>query len=622
MTCSLFLGISSIGAYGATPSEIPALPQSPPPKVKYIEQSSVTDGDMSINRGAGWQIVTFSVEQIESVWDLDRMLYRLEGDKYVLVDPVKSPQSLEPGVAYITYFDKPGTVYYRPKSLPYHFLKTTLKDGWNLISYPGSGSTQNIATLTNERGQSIASADLKNIFARQQNSWIDKNTYVFQNGIWKKASLIPGESLSPGEIMTVFANEKITINWNLESSEADPHIFSAQLSKNREFVTVNGENLGSLYNGSLSVAGLPINSVNVIDWQPNSITFNWPGGYQDGALRVCVDGRASNAVYLVAGEQAVKEVAKTNNVGDKKGQGQLSELDDFIETNIAQADATFATATPPQKLVDDPVHFDNINFAEIQEQQEQISQSIKNLEATTSKNGRLMVNRELEANRRIEEARVRAILPEDRGSNLLDYALGPKGSPANLTLSGVVTDNNSRPLDHAKVKLSNGRMTYTDKLGRFSIENLSAGRGSITISKPGYKFGSGKVDLTKGQNEKIRVSLSPESKAPSNYDKNTAQKGNFYVKAYPLKVGPKERRIYVSKIEVWEDGNYSHRWEKTWWEDYDDNYYELRCDDAEIGKIYNIVITWKSHRPGDSGRSDKWTKRFNSRDETFSFDHP
>lgn len=522
IVCGLFLGMFSVGAYGANPGEIPALPQVPPPKIKYIERPSALDNVLRINESYGWQIVTFAVEQVEAVWGLERMLYRLEGDKYILVDPVNSPQSLEPGVAYITYFDKPHTIYYRPKNSASASLKTSLKDGWNLLSYPGEETSKNTVTFTNADGQNATIADLKNGSAH----WIGRDTYIFNNGNWKKSSILPGEDSYPGEIMTVFAYEKLTINWNLD---------------------------------------LPCGEI-------------------------------------------------TKEPEEDIGRDERSEWDELLEVDIAQANSNLGTM---QKLADEPTSIEGVDFAEIQAQQDEISRKLLEAEKAQTQRNQLMVNRQLEA------ARMRSAVAEERQrQNLVDYVLGSSGNTGELTLSGVVTDNRSRPLDYAKVKLSNGRMTHTDRSGRFCLENLSAGSGYVTISKPGYKTGSGKIDLTSGKSKEIRVSLSPNPKTSTSYDKDVVQKGNFYVKAYPLRVGPKERRIYVSKIEVWEDGNYSHRWEKTWWEDYHDDYYELRCDEAEIGKIYNIVITWKSHRPGDSGRSDKWTKRFNSRDETFSFDHP
>ena len=89
-----------------------------------------------------------------------------------------------------------------------------------------------------------------------------------------------------------------------------------------------------------------------------------------------------------------------------------------------------------------------------------------------------------------------------------------------------------------------------------------------------------------------------------------------------MRKGPKDRRLYVYKIEVTQEGNLSKHWQNTWWDDNGDSYVELRCDNAELDANYNIEVTWKGGSKRQRVVSGKWTKKVISEDQTLTFSNP
>lgn len=161
-------------------------------------------------------------------------------------------------------------------------------------------------------------------------------------------------------------------------------------------------------------------------------------------------------------------------------------------------------------------------------------------------------------------------------------------------LSGVVVDSSDRPLRGAEIQLECGLDTYSGGDGRFFIDNVPAGTQRVRIHKAGYNIGQGKVTITAGNVRTLKVSLSPaqRSKTPAAAQ---PQYGYFIAAGDASYTGPRERRAWVYKIEVNDRDDLSRTWQNTWWEDYGDNRFELKCDGAVIGHYYRIKLTWRRH---------------------------
>ncbi len=194
-------------------------------------------------------------------------------------------------------------------------------------------------------------------------------------------------------------------------------------------------------------------------------------------------------------------------------------------------------------------------------------------------------------------------------------------------LTGIVVDNNNRPLSGARVQLECGACAFTDQQGGFFFDRLPAGGQHAIIAMPGYNVGEGTVHIQAGVTKTLKVSLTRtkgwnESQTSSSSKAKGPQMGFFTVVGKALREGPRDHRWWVYKIEVHEIDNYNRSWDNTWWDDYDDVAYELKCDGAQIGRKYRIKITWRGHGPDKREYADDWDVDFTRSGQTFTFDYP
>ncbi|MDO5297237.1 MAG: carboxypeptidase-like regulatory domain-containing protein [bacterium] len=198
-------------------------------------------------------------------------------------------------------------------------------------------------------------------------------------------------------------------------------------------------------------------------------------------------------------------------------------------------------------------------------------------------------------------------------------------------LSGVVVDNSGRPLAGAEIRLQSGPRTYSDYDGSFRFDSVPAGVQGVRIYKSGYKLGQGRVSIIPGSSRTLKVSLSREgnvTKSTRHASSSAAsqapviQRGNFEVAGKAMHVGPRDRRVWVYKIEVTDLNDTSRTWQNTWWDDAGQSSYTLLCDNAVIGHRYRIKITWRNHGRFQRERSNDWEVEFTRSGQTFSYDHP
>ena len=97
------------------------------------------------------------------------------------------------------------------------------------------------------------------------------------------------------------------------------------------------------------------------------------------------------------------------------------------------------------------------------------------------------------------------------------------------------------------------------------------------------------------------------------------EKGTLYAVASAGTVDNK--RWWVYRIEVNEWGNSNYSWKNTWYNDYGDTYFELKCPGARIGKTYNYRIEWRS-KVDVRTYTNTWSRKMYKDDQRENFDRP
>ncbi len=196
-------------------------------------------------------------------------------------------------------------------------------------------------------------------------------------------------------------------------------------------------------------------------------------------------------------------------------------------------------------------------------------------------------------------------------------------------LSGIVVDNSGRPLSGAEIRLQCGLRTYSDYDGSFRFDAVPAGVQGVRIVKSGYKLGQGSISIIAGSSRSLKVSLTRENVAGKGRHQSSSsakaaapQRGSFEVSGKAMHVGPRDRRVWVYKIEVTDLNDISRSWQNTWWDDAGQSSYNLLCDNAVVGHRYRIKITWKNHGRFRRERSNDWEVEFTRSGQTFTYDHP
>ena len=645
----------------------PPLPAAPPPVITYSAQTvpPVIGKASSISAVAGWQIVSFPVSQVESVWGLKRMLYKMSRNSYIPIDPVNNPQSLEPGLAYITYSDSPCKIYFTSKKqLSQQPIATSLQPGWNLVGLPSMKAIDTPAvTLTNMSGQTIVPADLKERASWPQRTWISPDSNTFVNGRWTKAGKSLNSLVAPGQIFALYCREPLRLNWNIDLPvQAFPEV--AQVSPANpavgDTVFVKGSRLGSRETGTVSIAGMALPNSSILDWQPNYIKFKMAQGIPSGSLRVSVNGRPSTANLVAISShktnlaKAATSTVKTGTTG-KAVSAKPSTSKAYVGVKPATQSATKSATTAPKaaaqqtaakssvsksassasvnKLSSIDKEIANVEYdlnnidlskANTSSKSESAPQA-KAVKAVSPDDAALEAERQKNnANYYEKQSQIQSKLREAASDDDASYLLpGASSISGNATLVGEVVSYQGRPIKGARVALSSGQRGLTDQSGAFIIRNVPPDRlVRISVSKSGYKVGRGKIAINDGQTKRVKVELKRLPKDQTVDGGEAVKTGNFTVKAESLRVGPRDRRLYISKIEVTQDGNLSKHWQNTWWDDNGDNYTELRCDEANLDETYNITITWKSRGKRAREITGKWSKKFTSDDQTFIFSHP
>lgn len=507
---------SSYQSQMLNPKVLPtALPPTPPPPIAVGSSAKVPNPQHAetIKANQGWQIITFPLGRVEAVSGLPRMLVRKGPSGIEYIDAVNNPEKIDPGLAYITYFDKPGIVSYSGQANNgsiYH--STTLFAGWNLLGCPTTAliDRQNI-TVTRAGGITARPLDVCNGQTTPSSAWLYSKVYYFSEGKWQSRDLLGhGKFNSTVQVTAIFCWSEMTLNWNSTPPQGGiPKIgfITPEVAAPGDEVVIKGRYLGEAGHGVVLLDGIPVSPGNVDIWTPSVVKFRVPPGATSSNISVMVDRYPANTLKL-------------------------------------------SVSAPPV----------NTNYPR---------------------------------------------LPN------VDNGTG--------SLIGEVVSSSGSPLVNATIQLQSGPSTVTNARGQFELANIPPQQTTAFITLPGYKSARGQVTIVAGQKRTLKVSLS--STGASDVGARSQESlGTFHVVGQAERVGPRERRFWVYQIEVWEYGNASKSWKNTWWEDHGDLSYDLRCDDAHLGRDYCVKITWRNRRGRE--RSSTFNPKFTSNGQTFTYDSP
>ena len=216
-----------------------------------------------------------------------------------------------------------------------------------------------------------------------------------------------------------------------------------------------------------------------------------------------------------------------------------------------------------------------------------------------------------------------AMSPAARAQNPAPHAATPNRSgAAGATLSGVVVDQNQTPIFHARIKLESGLWTSTAEDGSFRLDAIPAGQHTVTVKARDHHTGAKTMTFTAGQQKTMMVMLTadhPVAAAPKE------KRSTFYIQAYEYRDGNK--RYYVKHCIVSQYDDPMKTFEKYLWNGNDGPGFYMPCDDAIVGKHYNVTITWRTMDNPDGSNDDSeltgtWYKSFDTEWETWTFYNP
>ncbi len=509
---ALTAGLSAAGREALDPTRVPGVPSQPPPRIvpgpQAPDPARAGSPRQQIQTVAGWQLVSFPVGRLEALRGLDHALLRRGPSGLQPVDPVNHPEQVDPGLAYLAFCEQPGMLDFAGPAGDGSYLTTRLYAGWNLLACPFYRPVhRQTITVTRPGGTTARPGDVASPLTTPGRAWLYSKVYASKDGQWLAGDLgTPGNLFTQSQVGAVFCWTELELNWN-QTEPAGGAPLLGKVSPPRispgQTVTVLGSGLGQPGRGVLSVAGLPVQPEDIVQWTPTQVKFRVPAGASSGAVQVMVDRYPGNSLPLVVGPAPSRPTTQQQTTGSLVGQ-------------------------------------------------------------VVSSDGLLLAN--------------------------------------------------------AQICLDDGQQALSDSNGAFRLDNLPAGTMKAYITLPGYKSGSGQVEVAPGGTRTLQVSLSPTTGEEVGA-RSQETTGNFTVTAYPFRLGMEERdRYWVYRIEVWEYGNYQRRWENTWWDDVGDASFDLQCPGAPLGRSYAVVVTWRNRARDE--RSFRWTPEIHRDGEVVRYYNP
>lgn len=294
---------------GLDPTRIPAMPSQPPPPLvagpQAPDPAQARSPVQQVQAVAGWQMLSFPVSRVEAVSGLSRMLLRRGPTGLEAIDPVNHPEQVDPGLAYLAFFDQPGIVEFAGPSNDGSYRATPLYAGWNMIGCPSSHPVRReTLTVTRPGGTTARPSDVASPDTAPGRAWLYSTGYGFVDGQWRQGDMrSPGTLIQPGQVAVLFCWTELELNWNLVPPPGGVPVLRSATPPTAapgQAVSVAGSNLGEHGWGTLSLAGLPIQPEDILSWTPTRIQFRVPPGARPGALQVMVDRYPGNSLALAA----------------------------------------------------------------------------------------------------------------------------------------------------------------------------------------------------------------------------------------------------------------------------------------------------------------------------------
>ncbi|MFH0800832.1 MAG: carboxypeptidase-like regulatory domain-containing protein [bacterium] len=202
------------------PSQLsPLIPLTPPPAPRSETHSVQVNYDLP----AGWSVISFPLARIDFSSGFTRMLLYYDAGNYYPVDPVHSPSSLNPRLAYLSYSEKPVKVKVSGIANEREVSSISLAPGWNLIGCPFSQKLYwHRMTFSREQATRALETAAGSSHSSSGNNWISSFAFDFDGRISGRNLLNPDASLDPMHGLWVFAWHPLLLNLNLMVASSPP----------------------------------------------------------------------------------------------------------------------------------------------------------------------------------------------------------------------------------------------------------------------------------------------------------------------------------------------------------------------------------------------------------------
>jgi len=353
----LFLFFPELAAGSANPffdpSAPPGLPSQLPPPIPLPPpaQPPPDDGTQSVSINydlpAGWSVISFPLAHLDSASGFTHMLLYYAAGNYYPVDPVHSPATLNPRLAYLAYSKTP--VKAQVSGLPNvrEVRSIPLSPGWNLIGCPFPQKLYwHRITFSCEQSTRVLETAAGLSPSPSGKYWLSSSAFDGDGKISIRNLMAPSASLDPLRGLWVFAWNPLLINLNLLVPPNPPQISTLKPKSVSagDAIEINGSGFSS-FQGWIALGGIPIPRDNVLSWSDRRIQVRIPSTAQPGDIIVLVESFPSNPVPLAVTTASHSYASGTligkvqNNSGDPLKGAQV--LLDSGQSVISLNDGTY-----------------------------------------------------------------------------------------------------------------------------------------------------------------------------------------------------------------------------------------------------------------------------------------
>lgn len=281
------------------PSQLPPLiPLTPPPQPppEDTTQPVIVNYDLP----AGWSVISFPLAHLDSASGFTHMLLYYAAGNYYPLDPVHSPTSINPRLAYLAYSKTP--VKAQVSGLPNvrEVRSIALASGWNLIGCPFPQKLYwHRITFSCEQATRVLETAAGPSLGPSGKYWISSSAFDVDGGSSSRNLLAPAASLDPLRGLWVFVWHPLLLNLNLLVPPSPPQISTLKPRSvcAGDTIEINGSGFSS-FQGWIALGGIPIPRDNILSWSDRRIQVRIPPTAQPGDIIVLVESFPSNPVPL------------------------------------------------------------------------------------------------------------------------------------------------------------------------------------------------------------------------------------------------------------------------------------------------------------------------------------